>query len=214
MSKKINISEVQHINFLSDISLVSSVLNQQKKHKINETFWPNVAYKGTCDVSVLYTADMLALRFEVQENDFLARYINPNEPVYEDSCVEFFLAFDDSGYYNFEFNSNRACLAQFGTNKHDRRFILAADLRKIKIQKSFRQNQNSELPYSWELTIMLPLTVFTHHQLKTLKGKCCKANFYKCGDDLKHPHFLCWNKVENHEPNFHLPAYFGELIFE
>ncbi len=207
------ISEVQDINFSSDISIVSSVLNQQKKFDIADTAWPNQDYEGNCKVAVLYTEDMLALKYEVQENDYLARYVSPNEPVYKDSCVEFFVAFDDSGYYNFEFNSNGACLAQFGTSKHNRAFILAADIRKIKVQKSFKQYQNGEPFYSWELTILLPLTVFSHHQIKTLKGKHGKGNFYKCGDDLAHPHFLCWNKIENPEPNFHVPEYFGELVF-
>ncbi|QEK51400.1 hypothetical protein FYC62_06755 [Pedobacter aquae] len=213
MTKKIVIPEAQELNFLSDIQLVSAALDQQTKHQIADTVWPNSNYKGLCTVATLYTANMLALKYEVQENDYLARYTNPNEPVYSDSCVEFFIAFDDSGYYNFEFNANGACLAQFGTSKHNREFILAADIRKIKMQKSFKQDQNGKLPYSWELTILLPLQVFSHHQLQTLKGKHCKANFYKCGDDLAYPHFFCWNKVENREPNFHLPAYFGELVF-
>jgi hypothetical protein len=47
-----------------------------------------------------------------------------------------------------------------------------------------------------------------------LKGKTCRANFYKCGDDLPEPHFLSWNNIIADKPDFHLPQYFGTLTFE
>ena len=41
-----------------------------------------------------------------------------------------------------------------------------------------------------------------------------KGNFYKCADETSHPHWLTWNKVDYPTPNFHLPQFFGTLIFE
>jgi Carbohydrate-binding family 9 len=47
-----------------------------------------------------------------------------------------------------------------------------------------------------------------------MEGKKCKANFYKCGDKLAQPHFLAWNRIETPEPDFHQPAFFGDIEFE
>lgn len=41
--------------------------------------------------------------FKVDETSTMALTREDNEQVCNDSCVEFFLAVDDSGYYNFEF---------------------------------------------------------------------------------------------------------------
>jgi hypothetical protein len=47
-----------------------------------------------------------------------------------------------------------------------------------------------------------------------MPGKKWRANFYKCGDKTSHPHWLTWAPVEFPKPNFHLPGFFGMLIFE
>jgi hypothetical protein len=55
---------------------------------------------------------------------------------------------------------------------------------------------------------------FEFHQLKSLKNIKCKANFYKCGDELSQPHYLSWNNIKSGKPNFHLPEFFGEINFK
>ena len=47
-----------------------------------------------------------------------------------------------------------------------------------------------------------------------LDGKSFRAHFYKCGDKLQQPHFLSWNAIGNPKPNFHLPQFFGTIVFE
>jgi hypothetical protein len=59
----------------------------------------------------------------------------------------------------------------------------------------------------------IPLTVFFHHELKELKGKVFRANFYKCGDKLAVPHYVTWNPVGTVAPDYHRPEYFGLLKF-
>jgi hypothetical protein len=67
--------------------------------------------------------------------------------------------------------------------------------------------------FSWTLTLAIPLTVFIHHDIKELKGRIFRANFYKCGDKLTVPHYLSWNPVGAEKPDFHRPEYFGLLKF-
>ena len=38
-----------------------------------------------------------------------------------------------------------------------------------------------------------------------------QANFYKCGEETAHPHYLSWNPIKTSRPDFHRPEYFGEL---
>lgn len=45
-------------------------------------------------------------------------------------------------------------------------------------------------------------------------GQNAGVNFYKCGDDLPKPHYLCWNPIKSETPDFHLPEFFGNAIFE
>ena len=43
--------------------------------------------------------------------------------------------------------------------------------------------------------------------------KSIKANFFKCADGTPHIHFLSWNPIGTPSPDFHRPAFFGELFF-
>lgn len=65
----------------------------------------------------------------------------------------------------------------------------------------------------WELTLMIPLEVFSYHQINSLKGRQSKVNFFKCGDELPEPHFLAWRNIIAASPDFHLPDFFGTMHF-
>ena len=67
---------------------------------------------------------------------------------------------------------------------------------------------------SWEVALVIPYSVFFKHQLDSLDGKTIKANFYKCGDELRTPHFLSWNPINIEKPDFHRPDFFGMLEME
>ena len=40
-----------------------------------------------------------------------------------------------------------------------------------------------------------------------------KANFYKCGELTDHPHLAMWSEVEVEIGDFHVPDFFGKLVF-
>ena len=66
---------------------------------------------------------------------------------------------------------------------------------------------------AWEVALIIPYKAFFLHQIESLDGKTVPANFYKCGDDLKTPHFLSWNPIAIEKPDFHRPDHFGMLEF-
>ena len=40
------------------------------------------------------------------------------------------------------------------------------------------------------------------------------ANLYKCGDKTAHPHFLSWAPIQEVEPAFHRPQFFGTFVLD
>jgi hypothetical protein len=128
--------------------------------------------------------------------------------------VEFFVSFgDEPGYYNFEFNCAGTCLLSFGEERANRKMTSANLIKSIAFQSSIKPATNKDASIGWELTLVIPFDAFQYHEITSMKGKKCRANFYKCGDDLPEPHFLAWNTINTEEPDFHRPEFFGNLEF-
>ncbi|MBE9586132.1 hypothetical protein IM792_16885 [Mucilaginibacter sp. JRF] len=191
---------------------VSAMLDAQQKHTLAPALWSESIPNVSAAFSLAYGDDHLYIKYYITEPAVKATCYRPNEPVYKDSCVEFFIAFDDDvKYYNLEFNCAGTCLGQYGSNRTDREFLPASLLSQIKHVTILRGVPNGGI--AWELTLAVPLSVFKYHPL--LKLSCCKAriNAYKCGDDLDQPHHLCWSQIQSIEPNFHRSEYFKRVLF-
>jgi hypothetical protein len=161
-----------------------------------------------------YGDDAIFLKFIVREQHLRAAYKQINDPVWNDSCVEFFIGFDnDRAYYNLEFNALGTFVAGYGIDR--KRVVPQPTV--ISNIKCFTTNNiagDGSFPFNWILTVSIPFSVFYKHHITTLKGKLCRGNFYKCGDELPEPRYLCWHNIIADKPNFHLPAYFGNIVFE
>lgn len=158
------------------------------------------------------------LQYHVEEPGVRATQTRFNSPVYEDSCVEFFVSFpgEDGSYYNFEFNCIGTVLGGYGKDRHERRRIPDDDLRKITTRSSLGNKPFGvrEGPVIWKLSVRLPAGVFIHSNIEDLTGMTASGNFFKCGDRLENPHYLSWQPVRTPEPDFHQPRFFGKLQFQ
>jgi len=195
---------------------VSAHLNALQKNQIDKAPWPAFEYKPSVTFSVAHSQDCLFIKYYVLEDNIRAVFRRTNDPVYRDSCVEFFIAFnDDKEYYNLEFNSLGTCRFGFGKNKNDRQLLPEAVIRKIKRSAvlTIVPIPDDQPVVKWELTLKIPAEAFCHHAFANLNRQNCKVNFYKCGDDLPTPHYLSWNNIKAEEPDFHLPEYFGGVQF-
>lgn len=197
------------------IDLVACRLSEAEKHPLAFAPWEAAfPYRPEVHFSIAYDRNHLYLQYEVKEAYLQAAQGKTNQPVYRDSCVEFFISFDEgASYYNFEFNCIGTVLAEYGTERSGRALLPEAVLRSVSCRSLLRKAKD-ETARHWELTVVLPLEVFTFHSLQSLQGKQCRANFYKCGDDLPEPHFLAWSDIQSRSPDFHLPEFFGMLLFE
>ena len=66
----------------------------------------------------------------------------------------------------------------------------------------------------WELSYKIPVGFIKEH-IPTYRheaGHIIEANFYKCGDDMDFPHYVCWNMITLKEPDFHCPKFFGKMV--
>ena len=196
------------------INDLSRELDIMQKNGIETASWFAYRYKPEVFFAIAYSENSLCLKFYVSEKFVRAVYANPNDPVHKDSCVEFFISFEDeSEYYNFEFNCAGTCMLGFGTERAGRKLIPQEVIGLIRHQALLMPAGSPDANIGWELTLMIPLKAFHYHQVKTLKGKRGRINFYKCGDELPEPHFLVWNNIKTEHPDFHVPECFGSMEF-
>jgi hypothetical protein len=143
------------------------------------------------------------------------------DPVYEDSCVEFFFSPDlSAGYLNFEFNAGGALLAGFVTDHRRTEKGLKGftplspeDAGKVGVRSSLPGAVFPEVkePLLWTLAFHIPFEIVEKYSGKSATGdNCWRGNFYKCADKTSHPHWASWTPLP--EKNFHLPECFGELV--
>jgi hypothetical protein len=214
------IAEVKKIDLKEDypdLNEVSKKMDEQKDLLMIDTLnWKGYDYKPAVELAIAYSDKEIFLKYFVTENFFKAEKTETNQMVCEDSCVEFFVSPEDDGiYYNLEFNGIGTCLLGTGTGRENSTRANPEVVSKIRRLSTAGDKPVEERigEYRWELTVAIPYDVFFHHDVKDLKGKTFRANFYKCGDMLTVPHYVTWNPVGTENPDYHQPKYFGLLKF-
>lgn len=183
-------------------------------HPIAQQSWPQYPYKPSVSFKIAYSEEAILLNYLVEERFIRLNSFVSNDPVWEDSCVEFFIAFSDEYYYNLEFNAMGVALVGYGTQeKSSRRRLSAEEIDQIQ-SYTVLEKQMQGKAIQWNLGLYIPLTIFKHEEITNWRGLQCRANFYKCGDLLPNPHFQSWAPIIHPCPNFHLPEFFGPIEFE
>lgn len=190
-------------------------LPEKAEHTISNQNW--VEAPGVhAGFSIMHDGSSIYLYYQVEEPQVRAVNTKINSPVWEDSCVEFFLAFGgDDGYYNVEINAIGTVLGAFGIDRNKRFHLADSLLTQIETTPSLERKpiENMEQRTFWSMRLIIPVRIFHFSNIKNLSGVDAQANFYKCGDKLKQPHFLSWKPVLTSTPDFHTPKYFGQLYF-
>ena len=137
-----------------------------------------------------------------------AENYEPDSPVWEDSCLEFFFSNGGEKYVNLEANANAAMRASIGTDRHNRTLLLNA----LCTMPQVSTMEDSE---SWQVFFFIPCATYSELFGEELQSGCIvKGNFYSCGDKTPLTHYSAWNTVETAAPDFHRPEFFGSLILE
>ncbi len=176
--------------------------------------WQEYPYVPNAKFRIAYTDNAFLLNYKVEEKSVRAKYGKDNEAVWTDSCVEFFvIPGDDDIYYNIESNCIGTVLVGAGAGRTGREPASKSVMSQIQRWSSLGKKTFEERVENtqWELSLIIPFTIFFKNDIQSLGGKIIRANFYKCGDELQTPHFVSWNRIEVPAPNFHVPEFFGEL---
>lgn len=183
--------------------------------KIDTVNWSEFPYRPEVEFRAAHTGTALLLNYRCTEEAVRAAASADNGPVWEDSCVEFFVSFDDKNYQNVECNCVGTILSAIGPDRDHREFVPLELLGGIDRYSSLRSGDLPvDGPVSWEVSLVIPVTTFFASGLKSFSGAKARCNFYKCGDKLPTPHFLSWNPIGVASPDFHRPEYFGNAVFE
>lgn len=160
--------------------------------------------------------------FRVEDRYIKAVHNKNQDPVYLDSCVEFFFTPGGdikNGYFNLEMNCGGTMLFHHQMKPRTDRAIISEDhIQKIDVAHTLPEIIDPEIDKetTWLVEYRIPFSVLSnyHSFTKPEAGSVWRANFYKCADETSHPHWLTWAPVDFSKPNFHLPQFFGLLEFQ
>lgn len=179
--------------------------------------WQEYPYRPEVKCRIAHTGQEILLHYRVTEDSVRAVSETDDGRVWEDACVEFFLSPDGNDfYYNFECNCASRLLLHGGLAGGERPGASEEVLKSVKRWASLGTEPFEERvgECSWEVALVIPVSAVFLHNLTSFSGKVMRANFYKCGDLLRTPHFLSWSPIELPKPKFHCPEFFGTLKFE
>lgn len=179
--------------------------------------WPEAyPYAPEVRFRMFHTGGRLLLRFDVRERYTAARVTEDNGRVWTDSCVEFFLSLDDKGYYNFETTAIGRLLLGYRRSREEGVVHATPEvLRSVRRTTTLPPEPFAEREGDnrWSLTLAIPPEALFRHALASWEGVEARANLYKCGDELSHPHFLSWRPIRTERPDFHRPEFFEPIQF-
>lgn len=181
--------------------------------------WKMFPYRPETQFRIAYDNTSIYLQYRVQEKYLLAQ-CNLNDDTCwpaNDSCVEFFVSPNaNNAYTNFEFSCIGYCLIQTGAKDTERTRLPLETTKQVKRESTLGDQtfEHMEGDFSWTITIAIPLSLITKQDGAALSGTKWRANFYKCGDELKEKAYLAWSPINMPFPTFHQPQEFGTIVFE
>jgi len=151
----------------------------------------------------------IVVSMTAKEKDPLRKFMNDEDPVFQDSGLEAFFNFNPevtTEYINFEMNANGALLSGFGVKPNRKRLHQLTDrhaLCEAKMEADF-----------WKVFLHVPMELISeiYHIDALKKGDRFTCNFYKICEDPSIEHYASYAPIISEKPNFHLPEFFGEAI--
>lgn len=180
------------------------------------SFTPTVLAKMMYDKKNIYVI------FHVQDKFVRCITKEIDGKVWGDSCVELFFSPDPNlpeRYFNLEVNCGGTPLFHYNIiPRKEVKNLDIKDIRKVEIAHSLPQIIDPEIvePVTWTIEYRIPIKILKKYSnvASPKPGIIWRANFYKIADLTSNPHYLTWSFVNQKEPDFHLPQFFGKLKFE
>ena len=195
------------IPYQKDLSLPPSPTG-----RIDHFLWLNNGCAPESGFYLCYNEEALKIRLFSKEYPRFVRAKKDDGAIWEDNCLEFFLApfGKDQPYINFECNPLGKMIIGFGHSRHDRRLITAALKPKLGLKAAV-------FPDSWQIEYSIPfceISALFGQNFEPKSGKELFFNAYLCGDMAEPPRYGAWSRIDLPEPDFHCPAFFGKGVLQ
>lgn len=182
---------------------------------VDEVNWPDAfPYAPETKVCVAHSEEYLFILYNVRGLQLRALAVEDHQSVWEDSCVEFFCRVPGSArYMNFEANCVGTMTASRRIpKKEDVHKLLPDEMSQIRRWTSCQPQRIEEQDgeFVWQVALAIPLSLIFRRSL--VFPEILEANFYKCADKTRYPHFVSWNPISLPAPNFHCPQFFGRVV--
>ncbi len=179
-------------------------------HRLTHYHWESdPPYRPNTYFKMGVVGEDLVATLKCYEENTRAVFENRDDPIYRDSCLEFFVAPIESReeYINVEMNSKGTFLCEFGKGKYDRVFVSTLT-ESSPIVEAFK-GEDVQGGY-WGVTVKLTKAFLRGlYKTESIDFTTVKANFYKCGDDCEIQHYLSFSPVTTLPPGFHNPECFA-----
>lgn len=193
--------------------------------KIQHHMGDEPEHRPGVQAKVAYDEDAIYVIYRVEDQYVRCALTEYQAPVFRDSCVEFFFTPSNDladGYFNLEMNCIGNALFHFqrGEGEQRERARLSYEhFQELTIAHSVEPEmvaEEHEEPLLWTLEYRIPFDMLEEYSpiTRPTSGVEWRANFFKIGDHTSHPHWLTWSVIERERPAFHVPEYFGTLVFE
>lgn len=144
------------------------------------------------------------------ETNPYTKCVEDGQDVHEDSCLEFFISFDNKNYLNIEANSNAIKKIGFGSDRHNRKKVWLTHPGYFQVS-SFKEKDK------WGLIDVLPFSGIKElfPNFDSNKIDTVVANFYHMGTNPNGEgyYYSMWNEINTKDPDFHQLKDFGRLVF-
>lgn len=183
--------------------------------RIDSFHWEKDGYSRPESYAALFAVEnegLHAVLWSFEEN-IRCECTKRDDPVYTDSCLEFFIApvEGDARYMNFEVNPKGVYLSQIGEKRENRRFIKElTSLEPVIMPMTVEEDGKT----AWGCDILIPCEFISelYGVDFRLGGNKMRGNFYKCADSSVTPHYGAYFPVNSAALGFHNPDCFGNII--
>jgi len=188
--------------------------------KIAQLNWPEEwPVLPKTEVEITRSETHLVLHYRVEQDYIRAVATEDQQAVWEDSCVEFFCQKEgEDTYMNFETNCMGVMVASRRRSRTEdvvpftpEQMATIARWSSLGARRAITDMDAEK--HDWQVEIRIPWVLILGEE-KPQFPVHLKANFYKCGDKTRLPHFVSWQPIDAPQPDFHRPECFGDLIID
>lgn len=186
------------------------ILPEAPLGRMNIYPWDETGYTPEGTITMVYNEEALRVRLTSPIAELTVLTNRDNGPVWEDNCLELFLApyAVDPAYINFECNALGAMVIGKGPGRADREDLIDALKHRMNVKTVITPGKGFEVHYTIPLAALANL--FGKPTLQ--KGDALRLNAYICGEATPIAHFGMLFPIHTPAPDFHRPEFFQEAV--